>query len=622
MSLFQTLLAFGLATSTSLVAASPQRPSRPPFGLPPFSGGGQTAGSPAYPLYSAALPIPPVAQPLFTETINGTAIQYYEATIQSFQKQIYPNLGKANLVGYNGSSPGATYIIPRGTETVIRYVNRGKASSAVHLHGSYTHSVWDGWADDDMQIGQYKDYYYPNTESGRTMWYHDHADMHTASDAYYGQAGFYIIHDPAEDSLGLPRGEYDVPLALTDKIYKSNGDLASPDGSTVNFFGDVIEVNGQPWPYMKVEPRKYRFRLCDMALSRSFDLYLVDQNNNPIQFQIIASDSGLFSAPVNSKDVTISMGERYEIVIDFSGFKGTNMTLKNGQQISQIREFQNTDKVMRFVVGTTVRDASNNAVPSSLNPAVPWPAQRATVDHTFNFQLGGAAQWTVNGVDFNDPNNRVLARPPQGTVERWRFRHTGGPAVHPVHLHLVNMQVVSRSGGARGLLPYEAAGLKDVVMLAPGEAVDVLAVYGPWNGMYMFHCHNLIHEDAHMMAAFNTTRLAALGYEYNSTQQFENPMDARFTAKAYDAAQFSDAARRRAVSAFAALNAYAPASALMAAEAAVYQTAGYKGDASSVTAVATAAPVSTGVGFVNPAVAATSTALFGRETGAATPFQA
>ncbi|CAK4030650.1 hypothetical protein AC579_6322 [Lecanosticta acicola] len=639
MPLFARLLALGLAAASSaVVEASPQwgrpegRPDWPegpatwpqrrpdwPQGRSEWRGAGQSAGSPTYNyIFQFPLPIPAVAQPAFTETINGKTVQYYETTVSSFQRQIYPNLGPANMIGYNGTAPGPTYMIPRGTESVIRYLNNGKQTASVHLHGSYTHAVWDGWADDELQVGQWKDYYYPNSESARTMWYHDHADGHTADDAYYGQAGFYIVTDPAENGLGLPSGKHDIPLALNDKIYQSNGDLASPDGDTVGFFGDIIEVNNQPWPYLSVEPRKYRFRMCDMALSRDFDLYIADQNMNHIQFQIIGSDSGLFGAPVNAKDVTISNGERYEIVVDFSGFKGQNLTLMDGMATTQIPEFDNTDKVMRFVVGHTVSDSSNNAVPSTLNSNIPWPAQRSTIDHTFNFQMGGAAEWTVNGVNFDDPNNRVLARPPQGTVEHWQFRHTGGPAVHPVHVHLVNMQVISRTGGARGLMPYEAAGLKDVVMLAPGEIVDVMAIYGPWNGMYMFHCHNLVHEDHHMMAAFNTTRLAALGYTFDSTEQFSDPLDPRFAPKAYNAADYSDAAKHSAVSSLVALSAYAPASSLMAAEAAYYATAGYHGD--SMTAVQTAAPSSSGYGFVPAGVKPTSTALIPRETGS--PFHA
>ncbi|EME88401.1 uncharacterized protein MYCFIDRAFT_48579 [Pseudocercospora fijiensis CIRAD86] len=638
-SFLNSLVVFGLAATSTLVEASPRRGGPPqgshggrPLGMPNWRGQGKTAGSPSYPwIFENTLPIPAVAQPLFTETINGRTIQYYETTIEPFQQQVYPNLGKANLVGYNGTAPGATFMIPRGTETIIRYHNKATQSASVHLHGSYTHSVWDGWAFDEIQPGQYKDYYYPNTESARPMWYHDHAHGHTAADAYYGQAGCYIVTDPAEDALGLPSGNYDIPLAITDKAYTATGDLQNPTSNKINFFGDIIEVNGQPWPYLNVEPRKYRFRLFDMALSRAFDFYLVDQDNNNIQFQVIGSDSGLFASPVDTKDVVVSMGERYEIIVDFSGFKGQNVTLMNGQQIAQINEFENTDKVMRFVVGNEVSDSSNNgAVPSSLNTAIQWPTHKDTVDKTFNFQMGGANLWTVNGVDFSDPNSRVLARPPQGTVERWRFHHTGGLAVHPVHLHLVNMQVLSRTGGARGLMPYEAAGLKDVVMLAPGETVDVLAMYGPWNGVYMFHCHNLVHEDNVMMAAFNATTLSDLGYEFNSTQGFGDPSDTRFAAKAYDASSFEDAALHSAVSSLAALNAYAPASALMSAESAYWATAGSNAVVTANAFVATAtfaptetaAPTSSGVGFVAPTVQATSTALFGRVTGLPQPFRA
>ena len=104
--------------------------------------------------------------------------------------------------------------------------------------------------------------------------------------------------------------------------------------------------------------------------------------------------------------------------------------------------------------------------------------------------LGGDDIWTINGVDFDDINNRILARPPQGTVENWVVNYASGPGVHPVHIHLVNLQIISRTGGSRGVLPYEKAGLKDVVLLDPGESVEVRAVYGPWNGLYTFHCES------------------------------------------------------------------------------------------------------------------------------------
>jgi FtsP/CotA-like multicopper oxidase with cupredoxin domain len=373
-----------------------------------------------------------VIQPEFSKIVDGRTTDFYTLTIESFDAQIYPELGPAHLTGYNGMSPGPTFVVERGHETVVRALNKGSLSSALHLHGSATQAVWDGWAEDQIQVGQWKDYYYPNYESGRAMWYHDHAHGHTSTNAYFGQTGGYIIHDSAEDSLGLPSGNYDVPLAITDKIYQSNGDLKSPAGNTIDFLGDIIHVNDQPWPFMAVEPRKYRFRIYDMSLSRPYDIYFEDPAAYMMNFQVIASDSGLFGSPVTTSDVLISMGERYEVVVDFSAYAGQNITMKNKLQISVVDEFQNTDKVMMFVVGTTVSDSSNNGpVPSTLNSAIAWPRPRDTVDHTFSFQQGGEAQWTINGIDFEDVNNRILAKPAQGAVELWELRHTGGQTVHP-----------------------------------------------------------------------------------------------------------------------------------------------------------------------------------------------
>lgn len=465
-------------------------------------------------------------------TADGRTVQAYNLTIEPFTKQVYPNLGTASMVGYNGQAPGPMFVVDRGVETVVRVWNKGNNKAAVHLHGSFNHAPWDGWAEDDMGVNQYKDYYWPNLESGRAMWYHDHTDAITAVNAYFGQAGVYIVHDPAEDALGLPSGKYDVPLALTDKTYNSNGGLVSPAGNTFNFFGDVIHVNGQPWPFMNVEPRKYRFRVYDMSLSRAYTLAFQNAAGNNVNFQVIASDSGLFGKPVTASTLSISMGERYEVVVDFSSFKGQNVLLKNSFTGAGTTAFTNTDKVMQFKVGQTVSDSSNNgAVPSTLNGNIEFPPSRSTIDHTFTFQAGGGAAWTINGVPFSDANNRVLAKPPQGAVERWRLVHAGGPAVHPVHIHMVNLQVLSRSGGSRGVLAYENAGLKDTVFLQPGETVDVLAFYGPWDGLYMFHCHNLIHEDNAMMAAFNVTLLKELGYP--ETQGYNDPLDTRYAAKPY-----------------------------------------------------------------------------------------
>lgn len=167
--------------------------------------------------------------------------------IENFESQIYPTLGKASLTGYNGVSPGPTLQMTKGREAVVRFINNSARNSSIHLHGSYSRTAFDGWAEDTIAPGQYKDYYYPNAQPQRTLWYHDHAVGITAVNAYYGQAGFYILNDPVRNAQrSLPEGKYDIPLMLTAKQFQADGSLFSPATELISLYGDVILVNGQP----------------------------------------------------------------------------------------------------------------------------------------------------------------------------------------------------------------------------------------------------------------------------------------------------------------------------------------------------------------------------------------
>ncbi|KAK6859908.1 hypothetical protein PG995_003544 [Apiospora arundinis] len=472
--------------------------------------------------------------------VTGKDINYYEIEIKELKQQVYPDRGPATLVGYDGMSPGPTFQMQKGTESVVRFINKSKNPNSVHLHGSYSRAPFDGWAEDVTRPGEYKDYYYPNGQNARTLWYHDHAIDITAVNAYYGQAGVYVLHDAQEAALNLPSGNYDVPLVLSSKQYNNDGSLFSPASETTSLYGDVIHVNGQPWPYFKVEPRKYRFRFLDASISRTFQLYFESDKKvgKKQEFSVIASDAGLLSAPQKVKDLYISMAERYEVVVDFSKFKGENVTLRNTRKIAADIDYLHTDKVMKFVVGKdSVEDKSS--LPGALR-TIPYPQDRTTIDHEFRFERKNGG-WRINGVGFDDVANRVLAKPPRGRVETWKLINGGGGWSHPIHIHLVDFKVVSRKNGRAAVLPYEAAGLKDVVWLGPNEEVIVEANYAPWDGVYMFHCHNLIHEDHAMMAAFNVSFLADLGY--NETHYLD-PMDPEYRAKPVRPEAFTDEAIR------------------------------------------------------------------------------
>ena len=346
--------------------------------------------------------------------------------------------------------------------------------------------------------------------------------------------------DSAEDSLGLPSGygQYDIPLILGSKFYNKDGSLKSALSEDVSLWGDIIHVNGQPWPFMNVKPRKYRFRFLNAALSRNFALYFAKSTNTntKLSFKVIASDAGLLEIPVQTSDLFVSVAERYEIVFDFSSYRGQTIELRNSKKAGGIGvdiDYLHTDKVMRFVVSNdAVSDTS--VVPSSLRQ-VPFPPASSGTDHKFRFERSNG-EWLINGVGFADAENRVLAKVPRGTVEIWELENNSGGWTHPIHVHLVDFKILQRTGGNRGVMPYEAKGLKDVVWLAKNEKVLVEAHYTPWNGVYMFHCHNLIHEDHDMMASFNVTALSNFGY--NETTDFSDPMDSRWRARSYSRNEF------------------------------------------------------------------------------------
>ena len=144
-------------------------------------------------IFQFPLPIPPVIDPIATYTgPTGAAIDYFEINILPFEKQTYPNLGKTSYVGYNGIAPGPTFHMTKGREAVVRFINKYDKPSSIHLHRSYSRTPFDGWAEDRTYPGEYKDYYYPNAQPMRTLWYHDHSLGITAVNAYFGQAGFYV----------------------------------------------------------------------------------------------------------------------------------------------------------------------------------------------------------------------------------------------------------------------------------------------------------------------------------------------------------------------------------------------------------------------------------------------
>ena len=434
---------------------------------------------------------------------------YFTITQQQVKAQILPDR-QTTIWGYNGTTPGPTIYVDQHRKAVVRQIcalpdrhpELGyNVWTSTHLHGSCSLPEYDGYASDITTPGAFKDYQYPNIQDARTLWYHDHGVHITANNAYMGLAAQYILHSDAELALPIPHGHYDLPMILKDAMFQENGDLVIDDNNENGIYGDVILVNGVPWPRMDVEPRKYRFRVLNASVSRSYDLSL--DTGEPLV--VIGTDGGLMPAPQPCGHVKVGMAERYEIVIDFSKYQpGQKVTLKNRSPDNNI-DYDTTGVVCQFVVGAHVTDPRSNEIPQDLNPnmnVMGLKESDAKTTRLMRFERKDG-HWTVNGQTWEDVVNSdyelTVANPGLGDVEIWELENPGGGWFHPVHIHLVDFKVLDRNG--RPPEDWEK-GPKDVVYVGESEKVRVIMRFENQVGRYMMHCHNLVHEDHDMMVQF------------------------------------------------------------------------------------------------------------------------
>jgi spore coat protein A len=428
---------------------------------------------------------------------------------------------KTEVWGYEGIFPGPTIESRSGVKVVVRQINELPVPVSTHLHGGRTPPESDGYPTDlimpkgaghgsmdGMGSGRaFKDYSYPLEQRAATLWYHDHRMDFTGPQVWRGLAGFHIVRDDEEDALPLPRGEKDVPLMICDRSFDEDGSLLYPSvdpslegkpgvkqGYMQGVLGDTILVNGVPWPYMEISNTKYRFRILNASNARRYELALDPEPSEGAPFVQVGSDGGLLGAPVSHRTIPIAQAERFDVIIDFSSYPvGMKVTLKNRLGDG------GTAGIMQFRV--TRKGKEESAIPERLSDMSEFESldeSSADLTRRFVFARGGEHDgmqvWTINGKIF-DPA-RIDARPRLGSTEIWGL--TSGPA-HPVHLHLVHFKVLSRNGKKP---PPTDAGWKDTMDLTTGERARVIARFDGYRGRYVFHCHNLEHEDMMMMANF------------------------------------------------------------------------------------------------------------------------
>lgn len=470
--------------------------------------------------FTVPLPIPEVATP--TDSSNR---QRFELAQRAEQVEIIPGT-KTEVWGYNGTFPGPTFDVRSGQPITVAITNELPVPTSTHLHGGVTAPEFDGYPthlivaeehaehfDPNAAMGEHMsghtsqdiwelttktfEHEYPLDQAAATLWYHDHRMDFTGPQVYRGLAGMFIVRDDVDDALPLPKGDKDIPLLIADRAFEEDGSFRYPStdptllaeaGVEGNYHqgveGDVVLVNGAPWPELEVEATRYRFRILNASNARRYDLRLDPPPPKGPQFVQVGSDVGLLGKPQNLDSVVIAGAERFDVVVDFSQYRV-------GTEVRLVNELDNgsAHNVMRFVVARPGNDDS--AIPEQLAEFEPLSPDDAATKEQFDFRRTGQG-WTING-DLFDPTE-TLASFDLDSVAHLTFT---SDFHHPVHLHLGHFQVYQRNG--RGPAARDA-GWKDTVDLRPYEVVEVLVRFTGFSGRYLTHCHNLEHEDMAMMA--------------------------------------------------------------------------------------------------------------------------
>jgi spore coat protein A len=464
----------------------------------------------------------------------GVTIPYHRVALREVQVRVHRDVPATSVWSYGDSAPGPTIEARKDQPMLIEWVNNlpkehflpidhnlcgaGKdvpeVRTAVHVHGACVPPESDGYPDDWQTHGQSRTNFYPMNQEAATLWYHDHAMGIERLNQYAGLYGFFLVRDAQEEALELPRGKYEIPLAISDRFFYADGGLHYPDSGDPTapwipeIYGDVILANGVIFPYLDVEPRLYRIRLLNSSNSRAYRFSL----SNGHSFHQIGTDQGLLAAPVEMKELMLSPAERADLLIDFSQLAGSQFTLQDTKLT-----------ILQFRVG----EAGGNQAKAAGSPAI-LRATLRTIEPIPESAAVKTRSFTLN--EYMDPKTRVMLmllngqywhepvteKPVLDSVEIWSFVNTTQD-IHPIHLHLVRFQILDRRPfdvddylnykkfayvGPAAPAEVNERGWKDTVQVHPETVTRIIVPFKGYPGRYVWHCHLLEHAANEMMRPF------------------------------------------------------------------------------------------------------------------------
>ncbi len=462
------------------------------------------------------------------------APKFYEVHARKAMTEIVPGV-QTEIWGYDGTYPGPMFRAFHNEPVIVRFHNEIMESITIpHFHGGHQTAESDGVPTVEGQIippGEFRDFCFPNIApieptTGKEdmgdfpsfMWFHDHSHEPgspvgiTGRNVYMGLAGLYSIRDELEQKLVddgvLPSDEFEIPLVIQDRALDAGGRLiynaeaVDHDG----VLGDIPVVNGKAQPMLRVERRKYRFRILNGSTARFIQLRLTSG-----EFVQIGADTWLLPQALTPSasdergtrvgEIRLANAERADVIVDFSNapdevFLENILFQSKGRSPEEVVE-PGTFLVKFVVEGPTVERDVSIALGTPLRPHTAITADEIVRTRTFEFERRNG-RWAINGEFFD--HDRVDANPVVGTAERWILKNGGGGWSHPIHIHLEAHQIQSLE--RRAMDPQEKF-KKDTVRLHPNEVAEIFIKARTFPGRFVFHCHNNEHEDNAMMVRWD-----------------------------------------------------------------------------------------------------------------------
>ncbi len=441
-----------------------------------------------------------------------------------------------------------TYLAPtlrlkKGQKVRLTLNNNLPAQSILHWHGLHVPANMDGNPMYAINSGETYIYEFEILNRAGTYWYHAHTHSVTARQVYSGLAGLFIVSDDQEQALNLPSGGQDVALVIQDRSFDSQNQLAYSAHMMQRmqgFLGEQILVNGQPDFVLPVATRAYRLRLLNGSNSRIYKLAWDD--GTPLT--VIGVDGGLLERPEQHDYVMLAPGQRRELWMDFSeraidseltlrslafdvashggmGMMGGRGMMGGGMRrggMMSVSTLPSGSDYPILKIRVAKKEQGSNTLPKVLTPITALRIKdAANADNPKTIALSMRHMSALlNGRSYKMNDVQPDEMIPVNSLQLIEFdngfdsgMHGMMNMPHPMHLHGEQFQIVKREVNSRSGDSYASVasglihnGWQDTVLVMPGEKVTILKPFNDFKGPFMYHCHNLEHEDMGMMRDF------------------------------------------------------------------------------------------------------------------------